>query len=68
MNNSIAGANDVGNNTRNSIGVAMGNVFFSLYNGMQNEALDPLRYLRFCEQVGCQTVHCQPQDWKGCAS
>ena len=69
MINSIAGAIDAGNNRRNSIGVAMGIAFFiSLYNGKPNEALDALRYMRFCEQVSCQTVHGQPQDWKGCAS
>ena len=42
--------------------------FVSLYNGKPNEALDALRYMRFCEQVNCQTVHGQPQDWKGWAS
>ena len=45
------------NNRSNSIGVAMGIVFFvSLYNGKPNEFLDALRYVRFCEQVSCQTV------------
>ena len=68
MINSIAGAIDAGNNRRNSI-VAMGITFFiSLYSGKPNEALDALRYMRFCEQVSCQTVHGQPQDWTGCAS
>ena len=43
MNNSIAGANDAVN--------------ISLYNGTPNEALNALRYMRFCEQVSCQTVH-----------
>ena len=42
--------------------------FVSLYNGKPNEDLDALRYMRLCEKVGCQTVHGQPQDWKGCAS
>ena len=52
MNNSIAGANDAVKNTSSSIGVAKEIVlFFSLYNGKPNEALDPLRYLRFCEQA-----------------
>ena len=48
----------------------LGGYFFvvSLYNGKPNEALDALRYMRFCEQVSCQTVHGQPQDWTGCAS
>ena len=46
MNNSITGANDAVNNRSNSIGVAMGIVFFvSLYNGKPNEALDALRYM-----------------------
>ena len=67
MNNSIAGANDAVNNRSNSIRVAMGIVFFvSLYNRKLNEALDALRYMRFSEQVSCQTVHGQPQDWKSC--
>ena len=42
--------------------------FVSLYNGKRNETLDALCYMRFCEKVSCQTVHGQPQDWKGCAS
>ena len=66
MNNSIAGANDAVNSRRNSIGVAMGIVFFcSFYNAKSDDAL---RYMRFCEEVSCQTVNGQPQDWKGCAS
>ena len=28
--------------------------FVSLYNGKPNEALDALRYMRFCEQVSCR--------------
>ena len=42
--------------------------FVSLYIGKANEALDALCYMQFCEQVSCQTVHGQPQDWRGCAS
>ena len=42
-------------------------VFVYLYNGKPNEALDALRYMRFCEKVS-QIVHGQPQDWKGWAS
>ena len=41
---------------------------FFLYNGKPNESLNALRYMLFCEKVSCQTVHGQPQDWKGCAS
>ena len=53
------------------IGVAGGGgggVVVLLYNGKPNEALDALRYIRFCKKVSCQTLHGQPQDWKGCAS
>ena len=69
MNNSIAGANDAVNNRSNSIGVATF-FFVSPYNGKPNEARNALRYMRFCEQVSCQTVHGQPQDCdrKDCAS
>ena len=42
--------------------------FVSIHSGKPKETLDVLHYMRFCEQVSCQTVHGQPQDWKGCAS
>ena len=69
MNKSIAGANDAVNNRKNSIGVDIGIVilFLSIMES-QMKLFDALRYMRFCEQVSCQAVHGQPQDWKVCAS
>ena len=64
MNNSIAGANDAVNNRSNSIGVAMGIVFFCFESQMKVLMHSAI----CCEHVSCQTVHGQPQDWKGCAS
>ena len=66
--NSAGGTREVVYNMRISAGGAREVFFVSLYDGKPKEALDALLHMRFCEQVRCQTVHGQPQDWKVCAS
>ena len=47
----------------NGIGLARGIVFFIfLYNGKPNEALDALRYMRFCAKVRLESRFV-PEEW-----
>ena len=68
MHNSIARANDAVTTGTTVLEWPWGLFFVSLCHGKPNKALHALRYMRVCEQVSCQTVHGQPQDYKGCAS